>query len=132
MSTEAVTGDGATYDYPQDSLHGAPTAAELVTAVKVFLEDEVMPATDGTLSFHARVAINVCRMVERELALGADQAAAHADRLASLGVSTERELADAIRRGDLDDRRDELVAALRGSVRDKLLVANPRYLGDAG
>ena len=47
-----------------------------------------------------------------------------------LGVGSERELADAVRAGSFDDRTDELLAALRETVSDRLRVANPRYLGE--
>ncbi|MNC98893.1 hypothetical protein D3C83_169940 [compost metagenome] len=69
-------------------------------------------------------------MVQRELTLGLDQAAAHEARLAGLGVGSERELSDAIASGALGDRLDEVVAVVRATVREKLAVANPRYLGD--
>jgi hypothetical protein len=49
------------------SLYGRPTAAELVAAVADFLDTDVRDATDGQVSFHARVAANVLRTVEREL-----------------------------------------------------------------
>ena len=39
------------------------------------------------------------------------------------------ELARRIRDGSLDDRRDDVVAAVRESVRAKLLVSNPNYVG---
>ena len=107
--------------------HDAPTAAQLVEAVREFLEGDVMEVTEGRVRFHARVAARVLAMVERELALGAEQAAAHAERLAALGVADDAELAAAIRRGDLDDRYDEVKAAVLASVRDKLAVANPDY-----
>ena len=114
------------------SPHDVPTAAQLVEAVREFLEGDVAAATDGRVRFHARVAANVCAIVERELALGPAQAEASAARLASLGVVDEAGLAAAIRRGDLDDRYDEVAAAVRETVRDKLLVANPRYLDNPG
>ncbi|MEZ5258335.1 MAG: DUF6285 domain-containing protein [Ilumatobacteraceae bacterium] len=66
-------------------------------------------------------------MVERELELGPDQAAAHAARLAQLGVADDAELAAAIRDGRLDDRIDEVRALVKASVDDKLAVANPKY-----
>ena len=47
-----------------------PTAAQLVTAVREFLERDVMGATDGRVNFHARVAVNVLNTVARELELG--------------------------------------------------------------
>jgi len=110
------------------SLHDAPDAAGLVEAVREFLEKDVMSATEGRVQFHTRVAINVLGMVERELKLAPEQDAAHAADLARLGVSSERELADAIRRGDLDDRMDEVREVVTRTVKAKLEVANPRYL----
>ncbi len=112
--------------------HDAPTAAQLVEAVREFLEGDVAAVTEGRVRFHARVAANVCAIVERELALGPGQAEAEAARLASLGVPDEAVLAASIRRGDLDDRYAEVAAAVRETVRDKLLVANPRYLDNPG
>ena len=111
-----------------EALHGRPTAAELVTAVREFLEADVMAATEGRVQFHTRVSVNALRMVERELALGRAQAETHAAAFARLGVVDEAALAHAIRDGSLDDRRDEVVAAVRDAVRAKLEVANPRYL----
>jgi len=108
--------------------HDAPSATELLEAVREWLDREVIPATDGRLRFHARVAANVLGMVEREIHLGAEQEAAHTARLALLGVSDDTELAAAIRRREFDDRADELLALLTDAVRDKLAVANPRHL----
>jgi hypothetical protein len=109
-------------------MHDRPTMAELVEAVREFLERDVIAATDGRVQFHTRVAVNALGMVERELRDGPAQAAAHAERLAALGVASEAELAAAIRAGDLDDRYDEVKAAVWDTVRDKLRVANPKYL----
>ena len=108
--------------------HDIPTAAQLVEAVREFLERDVMAATEGRVQFHTRVAINVLGMVERELATGAAQAAIHAEGLAELGVADEAELAAAIRDGRLDDRTAEVTAFVRRTVTDKLRVANPKYL----
>src|SRR5438128_10229458 len=98
---------------------------ELVAAVREFLERDVMPAVEGRVQFHTRVAVNVLGMVERELTLGPDQAAAHAAALARLGVGDDAALAAAIRDGSLDDRLDEVVDVVRAAVRAKLEVANP-------
>ena len=110
--------------------HDPPTAAQLVEAVREFLEGDVFPATEGRVQFHTRVAVNVLSQVQRELELGTAQAAAHAERLAALGVETDAELAAAIRSGDLDARYAEVKQAVSETVRDKLLVANPKYLQD--
>lgn len=110
------------------SPHDLPTAEQLVESVREWLEREVLPGTTGRMQFNARVAVNVLSMVERELRLGEQQAAAHADRLARLGCADDRELAERIRAGELDDRLAEVRELVWASVRDKLAVANPRYL----
>lgn len=107
--------------------HDVPTIAELVEAVREFLVHDVMTTTDGRVRFHARVAANALAIVERELDLGERQAVSHAERLAALGVADDADLARRIRSGGLDDRWDEVAAAVRASVADKLAVANPTY-----
>ena len=47
-----------------------PNAAELVEAVREFLEDHVAPNVEGQLAFHARVAINALAIVERTMGQG--------------------------------------------------------------
>jgi aminoglycoside phosphotransferase (APT) family kinase protein len=112
---------------PASALHDGPSAIELLEAVREFLESDVMAGTDGRLRFHARVAANVVALVGREMALGPLQEAEHQVRLRSLGVTTDAELAAAIRAGDLDDRSDEVRTAVRTTVAAKLAVAHPGY-----
>lgn len=111
--------------------HDAPSAGELVAAVREYLERDVLPGLSGRARFHGLVAANVLTIVERELELGAAQRDAHRHRLAALGYPDDRALAAAIRAGDLDDRYAELKAALQDAVRDKLAVADPGYLDQA-
>ncbi len=108
--------------------HDMPTAEQLVESVREWLEGDVLAGTTGRLQFHARVAANVLAMVERELRLGSGQAAAHAVRLAQLGSSDDADLARRIREGELDDRLPEVRELVWADVRDKLAVANPKYL----
>ena len=108
--------------------HDAPNAIELLESVREWIDREVIPATEGRLRFHARVASNVLAMVEREIDLGAEQERAHQDRLARLGVADDTELAAAIRDRRFDGRSDELRLLLAEMVADKLAVANPGYL----
>jgi hypothetical protein len=110
------------------NLHDAPTSTQLVEAVREWLERDVLTGTSGRLQFHARVAINVLAMVERELAVGDRQLDEHAARLAALGCVDDADLAARIRAGVLDDRLDEVRRAVWADVRDKLAVANPGYL----
>jgi len=109
--------------------HDAPTAQQLIESVREWLERDVLGETTGRLNFHTRVAINVLAMVERELELGPQQAADHAARLDALGFADDVALAAAIRAGDVD-ASPELRDAIHASVRDKLRVANPKYLAD--
>jgi aminoglycoside phosphotransferase (APT) family kinase protein len=119
----------ATPPAPDDQeLHGRPTARELVEAVREWIEGDVRDATDGRVAFHTRVAANALHMVERELALGEEQRRRHAAGLATLGCTSDQELAERIRSGELDDRADEVRQVLAAMVRAKLEVANPRWL----
>ena len=96
--------------------HDAPSASELVEAVREWLERDVMPSAEGRLRFHGRVAINMLGMVEREIELGEAQASAHRARLQRLDVADDAELAAAIRARRFDDRAGEVRTLLRASV----------------
>jgi Domain of unknown function (DUF6285) len=110
--------------------HDPPSAAELVAAVRAFLDGDGNGGlgSGGWARYQTRIAINILRMVERELALGPSQAAAHQAALARLGMADEADLARAIRLGQLDDRLDDVTAVVRATVAAKLEVANPAYL----
>ncbi len=109
-----------------DPLHGRPTAAELVAAVAEFLEGDVRQATSGQVNFHARVAANALRMVERELLDTGDSDVRAA--LAGLGFTDEPGLAAAIRAGELAGRPGpDITTWLRTLVRHRLAVAHPGY-----
>jgi Domain of unknown function (DUF6285) len=106
-------------------LYGRPTAAELVAAVADFLGNDVRAATEGQVNFHARVAANVLRIVERELL--DESASGVTDALGELGFTHEAQLAAAIRAGELDDSAAEVLPVLRALVRHRLAVAHPGY-----
>jgi Domain of unknown function (DUF6285) len=126
-----------------------PTALELLAAVRGFLEDDLGPVLEGRRRFHALVAANVLRIVERELAGEEEQLARQWDRLAALlgvdasskplALSTlrtavwelETRLAERIRAGDADaaEFADRVRAHVRTTVVEKLAVANPRFAG---
>ena len=101
-------------------LYGRPTAGELIAAVAEFLDGEVRSATTGAVNFHALVAANALRIVEREL-LDVN------DRPDLLSYAHENALATAIRAGDLDGRDTEVIRCLRELVRHRLAVAHPGY-----
>lgn len=125
-----------------------PTYDELLAAVERFLRDEAMPNLSGARGFYARVAANVVGIVRRELAQEDEQlasewsgldallgpAALPAARAAlreALGARTEA-LCARIRAGDADAGayRDAVLQHVRHTVRDKLLVSNPRWVGE--
>jgi aminoglycoside phosphotransferase (APT) family kinase protein len=119
-STRAASGD---------PLHGRPTAAELIAAVAEFLEGDIREATTGQVNFHARVAANALRMVERELLNGGGENTRAA--LARLGFADEAALAAAIRAGALDGRTGaDITACLRTLVQHRLAAAHPGYDSD--
>ena len=99
-----------------------PSAAELLQAVREFLESDVTNATEGRIKFHTRVSINALAIVERELA------ATGATAQAAQELERDRDLAGRIRNGSVTP--DSVFADIRESVRQKLLVANPKYLAD--
>ncbi|MBW0105082.1 phosphotransferase family protein [Pseudonocardia sp. KRD291] len=114
---------------PAAGLHGRPTVDELLDAVSGFLTDELPGALDDArLRFGARVAANAVAIARRELRAGPEQQAAHAGRLAGLGVTGDADLAAAIRAGAMDGRSD-VVESVRADVAARLRVANPRHAG---
>jgi hypothetical protein len=110
------------------SPHDRPDPHDLLAAVRELLHDDVLQELQGRTRFHVRVAINVLDIIGRELELAPEHATAHRDRLASLGVADDADLAFAIRSGRLDDSYDQVAAAIREAVWDKVAVTNPRYV----
>ncbi len=128
-----------------------PTAVELLTSVREFIEQDVMPGLEGRKRFHALVSANVLAIVARELAgeetmlvaeWGRLRELLHSDdaepsRLDDLKAGVDaltRRLCDRIRAGDADAGPfgDAVRAHVRATVVDKLRIANPKYLGDGG
>ena len=125
-----------------------PTAQELLAAVREFLEADVVAELEGVKRFHARVAANVLAIVEREISSEEKTLLAEWERLVGLlGVAgtpparldelrasvrglTET-LVRRIREGEADREPFGRVVRehVRETVREKLRVANPRYLG---
>jgi hypothetical protein len=116
-------------------MYDPPSTAELVTAVREFLEEQAMPRLEGRTAFHARVAANALAIVARQLELGpAAEAAEHERLVALLGRdgsldSLTRELCQRIRAGEIGLESSALVSHLRTTTLDKLAVDQPRYAG---
>lgn len=113
-----------------------PTAAELVAAVADFLERKAVPQlTDSHTAFHAKVAVNALRIVERELRAGPDLA----ERARLLALCGDRVAADAdlntlnralcalISDGRIATDDPALLEHLQRSVQARLAIDNPKY-----
>lgn len=114
---------------PVEPLDWPPTA-DLVEAVREFLERDVMGATSGRTQYLTRVAVNVLAGVARELA---DHEGAALQRMVfdQLGASDEADLCRLIRSGELDERLPEVTDQLERLARHRVAISNPRYLPDA-
>jgi hypothetical protein len=123
-----------------------PTVHELLQAVIHFLDEEAVPHLTGSRQFYGRVAANALRTVQRELEHEEEQLTEEWERLNQLLSPENRpstraglrqalrrrteELCQRIRRGDADagPYRKQVVAHVRESVREKLLVNNPGWI----
>ncbi|MCC6767293.1 MAG: hypothetical protein IT293_21800 [Deltaproteobacteria bacterium] len=124
-----------------------PDAPELLEAVRAFLDEQVVPALEGTKQFHARVAVNVLAIVAREIVHGEHLLRAEWRRLVellgrpSLNAPASEEtlraavrelnaaLAERIRAGAADDGSwgAAVLAHLRATATERLAIANPKY-----
>lgn len=128
-------------------MHDRPTIYELLDVVQIFLDEDVVGATTGRTQFLARVAANCVRMVDRELRLERKQfdgawiglnalfgrESAPAGRIHRAEAVTGRLdlLCEKIQEGVFDEDSESyqtVLAFIRGRVRDKLEVSNPRLL----
>lgn len=116
-------------------MYDPPTLAELVSAVREFLEEQAMPNLEGRDAFHARVSANALAIVARQLELGPEaEASEHARLQALLGSESSldelnRELCRRIRSGDLAIDDPDLLDHLRTTTLDKIAVDQPKYSG---
>jgi hypothetical protein len=121
-------------------MNDRPSARELIDAVRVYLEGELLPSlTDARQRYQALIAANVLAVAGREL--DRDEAMQAEERgwlEALLGESGDvraltGRLCEQIRQGAFDDPRRfaEAAAVVRKTVVRKLEVANPRYLSAA-
>src|SRR5882762_7937124 len=99
-----------------------PDAEELGAALARFLLEQVRPAVPRELRFQLLVAANTAAILAREAAVGETAVADEQARLARLlgeprgdARAAQRQLADAIRAGAMDDRWEEAVEVVRES-----------------
>jgi hypothetical protein len=112
-----------------------PSALELVTAVKEFIEKHAMPQLTGHTAFHARVAANALGIVARELEFGPK---ANQDELARLETmlgmkgsldELNRELCRRIRTGDIGMMTPSIGEHMRATTINKVAIDQPSYSG---
>jgi hypothetical protein len=128
-----------------------PTELELVEAVAQFLEDEVIPVTvDSRLRFRLLIAINVLKIVERELEAGEAPLKLEWRQLVSLlgRPAQEPPLSVAALRLALQQLNQELCSRIRAGEAEgswgkavfdhvyqagieKLRITNPHYLPES-
>ncbi len=117
-------------------MQSLPEAPDLLSAVAAWIETSAGPALGGADRFHARVAVNALRVVERELRAGAGHHEPDRDALSRLCNTApgagDRELlravADEVRSGHHDERASQVRDVLHALAVRKLMVHNPRYL----
>ncbi|AXE64406.1 hypothetical protein BBF93_09340 [Hyphomonas sp. CACIAM 19H1] len=117
-------------------MHDAPSAKELIEAVKSFLDKTAMVQLQGHAAFHARVASNALATVLREMELRPGAEARERDRLQALLMSDEtdvgalnRKLCEEIRTKRVDLSTPGLLTHLKSTTIDQLSVDQPGYSG---
>ena len=117
-------------------MHDAPSAKELIEAVKAFIDKTAAPQLTGHAAFHARVASNALATVLRELEIRPVAEAAEKARLEALLSATgetaaelNAKLCDAIRTGQMDLSTTGLLAHLKSTTIAQLSVDQPGYSG---
>ena len=112
-----------------------PSAAELVQAVRLFLETKAIPELTGHTAFHARVAANALAIVARELEQGPAAANAELSGLrALLGQDGDMRALNAllctrIKSGEIALDDPQLVSHLRQTTLSKVQIDQPNYSG---
>jgi len=113
-----------------------PMAVELLKTIEGLLDDQVLPVATGPLRHASRVAANLCRIVGRELELGAAQEERAVELLrrlleevadASASSDLTTELAAKLAAGaalDFERRAQDVVLEI---VQGKLAIAKPGY-----
>jgi hypothetical protein len=117
-------------------MHDAPSAKELIEAVKAFIDHTAAPQLTGHAAFHARVASNALATVLRELDIRPAAEADEVQRLQALLGSTESDpellnllLCTEIQAGRLDLSTPRLLTHLKSTTIAQLSVDQPGYSG---
>lgn len=128
-------------------MYDRPSIEELLAAVQVHLEENIVPLIkeDRKRYFQTLVAVNLLKITRRELAQNDAHLEAEWQRLNSLMSLNEpypvniveartklelrnRQLCLDIQTGQYDERRDDLIRHLKATTIEQLQVANPKFL----
>ena len=117
-------------------MHDAPSAKELIEAVKAFIDKTAAPQLTGHAAFHARVASNALATVLRELEIRPVAEAEEKARLETLlgtagdsANALNAQLCEAIRTGQMDLSTADLLPHLKSTTIAQLSVDQPGYSG---
>ena len=118
-------------------MHDQPSVAELVQAVKNFIDETAAPNRSGHAAFHARVASNALATVLRDIEQRPQSEAAERTRLlALLGAAEDTdietlnaELSARIRASEFTAETEGLLAHLKATTLAQVEIDQPRYSG---
>jgi hypothetical protein len=111
----------------------ATESQDLLTAVRRFLREQVLPELDGFKAYNTRIAANALGIVARELDMGAGLVALDQQMAAALGldahtVSIPRHIALALRDGQMT-ADEKTLSYLRQRALLAIEIDNPKYSG---
>lgn len=118
-------------------MHDQPSVAELVQAVKNFIDDTAGPNLTGHAAFHARVASNVLSTVLRDLEQRPQSEPAERARLLDLlGDEADQStaalnelLCTRIKAGKMTPETPGLLSHLKATTIAQVEIDQPRYSG---
>ncbi|MEM7328407.1 MAG: DUF6285 domain-containing protein [Pseudomonadota bacterium] len=118
-------------------MHDQPSVAELVQAVKNFIDKTAGPNLTGHAAFHARVASNALATVLRDIDQRPNAEAAERARLIALLDASEEmslgdlnaDLSNRIRQGEMTPSTTGLLAHLKATTMAQVEIDQPRYSG---
>ena len=111
----------------------ATTSVELLSAIRLFLREQVVPELDGFKAYNTRVAANALGIVARELELSGGLAVLDQQMAAELGLDAEvvsipGQIALALRDGQIAID-EKLLSYLRKRTLLAIAIDNPKYSG---
>lgn len=119
-------------------MHDQPSQHELIEAVKRFISDTAMPQLSGRAAFHARVALNVLDILDRDVANRSNNEETELERLHKLMGTNEQGktlaeinklVCERIASGELGVDDKILLKLLKANAIDQLDVDQPKYSG---